>query len=172
MTELDAVRGDITTQRVDAIVNAANTSLSAAEVDGAIHRAGGPALLEACRSSRHHAAGRTADRFRRRDHGGAAAGAARDPHGRAGVDCGRRPQRALRSAYWESLRVAQELGALSVAFPAISAGVYGWPMPDAASIGVAAVRDYVSAGAGALELVRFVLFSDTALSAFAGALGR
>ena len=78
----------------------------------------------------------------------------------------------LRSAYWESLRVAQELGALSVAFPAISAGVYGWPMSDAARIAVAAVRDYVSAGAGALQLVRFVLFSDTARSAFAGALDR
>ena len=78
----------------------------------------------------------------------------------------------LRSAYWESLRVAQELGALSVAFPAISAGVYGWPMSDAARIAVGAVRDYVSAGAGALQLVRFVLFSDTARSAFAGALDR
>jgi O-acetyl-ADP-ribose deacetylase len=78
----------------------------------------------------------------------------------------------LASAYRQSLRVAQAVGARSVAFPAISAGVYGWPMTDAARIAVSAVRTYVSTSAGSLELVRFVLFSDAALTAFEEALER
>jgi O-acetyl-ADP-ribose deacetylase len=78
----------------------------------------------------------------------------------------------LASAYRQSLRVAQAVGARSVAFPAISAGVYDWPMTDAARIAVSAVRTYVSASAGSLELVRFVLFSDAALTAFEEALER
>lgn len=174
MTDLEAVRGDITTQRVDAIVNAANSSLlGGGGVDGAIHRAGGPEILEACRMLR--ASTLT---------GGLPTGSA------VATTAGRLPARhvihavgpvwsasedrsaLLASAYRQSLRVAQEVGARSVAFPAISAGVYGWPMADAARIAVSTVREYVSAETDSLDLVRFVLFSDTALSAFADALAR
>jgi O-acetyl-ADP-ribose deacetylase len=174
VTDLEAVRGDITTQRVDAVVNAANSSLlGGGGVDGAIHRAGGPEILEACRMLRATTLP-----------GGLPTGSA------VATTAGRLPARhvihavgpvwsatqdrsaLLVSAYRQSLHVAQELGARSVAFPAISAGVYGWPMSDAASIAVATVREYVNSEAGALDLVRFVLFNDTALSAFAAALVR
>ncbi|HWU47002.1 MAG TPA: O-acetyl-ADP-ribose deacetylase [Humibacter sp.] len=166
---IEAVHGDITDQHVDAIVNAANSSLlGGGGVDGAIHRAGGPAILEECRALRQ--------------------GAYRDglPTGEAvATTAGELPARLvihavgpvyspredrsalLRSAYRNALRVAHELGASSLAFPAISAGVYGWPMHDAAGIAVATVRERASAP---IELVRFVLFSDEALQAFQEAL--
>jgi O-acetyl-ADP-ribose deacetylase (regulator of RNase III) len=77
----------------------------------------------------------------------------------------------LGSAYRESLRIGEELGAHSIAFPAISAGVYGWPIPDAARIAVATVREHIG-GASGLSVVRFVLFNDVALAAFRAALTR
>jgi O-acetyl-ADP-ribose deacetylase len=170
--QITVVRGDITRQQVDAIVNAANsTLLGGGGVDGAIHRAGGPAVLAACRELR--------------------AGTHRDglPSGQAvATTAGNLPARwvihtvgpvysvsadrssLLRSCYVESLRVAAELGAATVAFPAISTGIYRWPMADAAQIAVAAVRD-VAGQHPAVREVRFVLFSDDALAAFAAALG-
>ena len=72
----------------------------------------------------------------------------------------------LQDAYRSSLRVARELGATSVAFPAISAGIYGWPMDDAARTAVSTVRAVLAASSGPVERVRFVLFSDAALAAF------
>ena len=77
----------------------------------------------------------------------------------------------LQDAYRSSLRVARELGASSVAFPAISAGVYGWPMDDAARTAVSTVRAVLAASIGPVERVRFVLFSDAALAAFRTAAG-
>lgn len=173
VTEIDAVRGDITTQLVDAIVNAANNSLlGGGGVDGAIHSAGGPAILEACRELRRTT---LVD--------GLPTGAA------VATTAGRLPasyvihtvgpvwsahddrSHFLDSAYRESLRVAEDLGATSIAFPAISAGVYGWPLRDAARIAVAAVRAHLDTGpASGLSLVRFVLFSEGALAAFRSAL--
>jgi O-acetyl-ADP-ribose deacetylase len=166
---LTIVRGDITMQRVDAIVNAANSSLlGGGGVDGAIHRRGGPAILAACRALR--------------------AGAYRDglPAGQAvATTGGDLPARwvihavgpvyapvqdrsaVLASCYTESLRVAGELGARTIAFPAISAGAYGWPADDAARIAVAAVR---RPGPQPDE-VRFVLFSDQLLAIFSAAAG-
>ncbi len=76
----------------------------------------------------------------------------------------------LASAYRESLRVADELGARTVAFPAVSAGIYGWPLDDAARIAVATVREVADAGTAVAE-VRFVLFSDDVLAAFETTLG-
>ncbi|GAA1687607.1 O-acetyl-ADP-ribose deacetylase [Glycomyces endophyticus] len=163
------LKGDITGQRVDAIVNAANSSLlGGGGVDGAIHRAGGPAILAECRELR-------ASRYER----GLPTGQA------VATTAGRLEARwvihtvgpvysadedrsaLLASCYRESLRVAGELGAGSVAFPAVSAGVYGWPAGSAAQIAVDAVR----ASATDVDDLRFVLFNDEVYAAFARALG-
>jgi O-acetyl-ADP-ribose deacetylase (regulator of RNase III) len=165
---VEAVQGDITEQAVDAIVNAANsTLLGGGGVDGAIHRRGGPAILEQCRAVRveHHPDGLPT--------GQAVATTAGDLPARwvihtvgpvyAAVDD---PAELLASCHVESLRVADELGAKTVAFPAISTGVYGYPIEEAAPVAVAAVR---GADTG-VELVRFVLFGEEAHRAFAAAL--
>ena len=162
------LQGDITQQAVDAIVNAANlTLLGGGGVDGAIHRRGGPAILEQCRAVRaeHHPDGLPT--------GQAVATTAGDLPARwvihtvgpvyAAVDD---PAELLASCHVESLRVADELGAKTVAFPAISTGVYGYPIEEAAPVAVAAVR---GADTG-VELVRFVLFGEEAHRAFAAAL--
>jgi O-acetyl-ADP-ribose deacetylase len=165
---IEAVQGDITEQAVDAIVNAANSSLlGGSGVDGAIHRAGGPAILTECRRIRadQHPDGLPT--------GQAVATTAGDLPARwvihtvgpvyAAEDD---PAALLASAHTESLRVADELGARTVAFPAISTGVYGYPLEEAAPVAVAAVRNAETR----VELVRFVLFGDDALRAFADAL--
>ena len=157
-------RGDITLAGDDAVVNAANSSLlGGGGVDGAIHRAGGRAILDACRELR---------RTRYRDGlptGQAVATTAGKLNAEwvihtVGPVFSQHEDRGelLASCYTESLRVAQEIGATSVAFPAISAGVYGWPMDSAADT---ALRT-VAASTSAVESVRFVLFSESALAAF------
>jgi O-acetyl-ADP-ribose deacetylase (regulator of RNase III) len=167
------VRGDITDETVDAIVNAANSSLlGGGGVDGAIHRAGGPGILAATRRLR---ATTLPDGL---PTGQAVATTAGDlaakwvihavgPVWSATED--RTP--LLQNAYRSSLRVARELGAHTVAFPAISAGVYGWPMDDAARIAVSTVRAVLSSGVGSVQHVRFVLFSDEAFDSFRAAAG-
>ncbi|SET65051.1 O-acetyl-ADP-ribose deacetylase [Nonomuraea wenchangensis] len=163
------VKGDITAQPVDAVVNAANSSLmGGGGVDGAIHRRGGPDILRACRELRagHYGGGL--------------------PTGQAvATTAGLLPARwvihtvgpvhsaaedrshLLASCYRESLRVADELEAATVAFPAISTGIYGWPMDDAARIAVAAVR----AAETSVTEVRFVLFDSAAYEVFEARLG-
>lgn len=164
MTTIKLVRGDITRRTADAIVNAANSSLlGGGGVDGAIHRRGGPAILEACRKLRasHYGKGlRT---------GQAVATTAGELDAQwvihtVGPVYSREEDRSdqLASCYRESLRVADELGARTVAFPAVSAGIYGWPMDDAARIAVETVRDTPSA----VEEVTFVLFDEAAYEAF------
>ncbi|MET1012322.1 MAG: O-acetyl-ADP-ribose deacetylase [Actinomycetota bacterium] len=168
MPRIVLVEGDITEQRVDAIVNAANaTLLGGGGVDGAIHRRGGPSILEACRRIR---ATEWPDGL---------------PTGRAvattGGDLPARwvihtvgpvyareedPAALLSSCHTESLRVADELEAARIAFPAISTGVYGYPLDEAALVAVEAVR---TADTSARE-VRFVLFDATAHAAFERAL--
>jgi len=162
------VLGDITQQRVDAIVNAANSSLlGGGGVDGAIHRRGGPAILAACRELR---AGQYADGL---PTGQAVATTA----GRLGSQWvihtvgpvySAREDRShlLASCYRESLRVADELGARRVAFPAVSAGIYGWPADDAARIAVGTVHRTASG----VEEARFVLFGRDMFAAFERAL--
>ncbi|WP_344963986.1 O-acetyl-ADP-ribose deacetylase [Streptomyces thioluteus] len=164
MVTITFVRGDITQQHVDAVVNAANSSLlGGGGVDGAIHRAGGPEILAACRDLRasHYGKGL--------------------PTGLAvATTAGRLPARwvihtvgprwspsedrsaLLASCYRESLRVADELGATTVAFPAVSTGIYGWPLDDGARIAVATVR----AAETSVREVRFVLFDEAAYAAF------
>jgi O-acetyl-ADP-ribose deacetylase (regulator of RNase III) len=152
--KIEAVQGDITEQAVDAIVNAANSSLlGGGGVDGAIHRRGGPAILEECRRVRSEQHPDGLSRWVIHTVG---------PVYSAVDD----PAALLASCHTEALRVADELGARSVAFPAISTGVFGYPLEEAAPVAVAAVR-----GADTkVELVRFVLFGDDAHRAFSAAL--
>ena len=160
--------GDITQQQVDAVVNAANSSLlGGGGVDGAIHRQGGPAVLAACRDLR---AGTHRDGL---PAGQAVATTAGELPARwvihtVGPVWSRQEDRSalLASCYAASLRVADELGARTVAFPAVSTGAFRWPVDDAARIAVAAVR----AAECRVEEARFVLFSDDVLAAFRTAL--
>jgi O-acetyl-ADP-ribose deacetylase (regulator of RNase III) len=156
------VQGDITTFAADVIVNAANSSLlGGGGVDGAIHRAGGPAILAECRELRRTTlpdglptgravattAGNLPARWVVHTVGPVYSGSPRDAA-------------LLASAHRTSLAVARELGARSIAFPAISTGVYGYPVELAAPIALA------EAGAAADLDVTFVLFSPGALAAY------
>ncbi|MFD8817819.1 O-acetyl-ADP-ribose deacetylase [Streptomyces sp. NPDC059627] len=165
MTRITLVQGDITRQSVDAIVNAANSSLlGGGGVDGAIHRRGGPAVLADCRKLRagHYGKGLPT--------GQAVATTAGDLDAQWVIhtvgpvhSTSEDRSELLASCYRESLRRADELGARTVAFPAVSTGIYGWPMDDGARIAVATVRDADTA----VEEVRFVLFDERAYEAFA-----
>jgi len=163
-TQIILLGGDITEQHVDAVVNAANSSLlGGGGVDGAIHRRGGPAILAQCRQLR---ASRYPDGL---PAGQAVATTAGDLPARwvihtVGPVHSATEDRSelLASCYRESLRVADELGAQTVAFPAVSAGVYGWPLHDAARIALTTVAHTTT---GVRE-ARFVLFTETALDAF------
>ncbi|WP_091971372.1 O-acetyl-ADP-ribose deacetylase [Propionibacterium cyclohexanicum] len=167
---LDIIRADITTVAAEAIVNAANSSLlGGGGVDGAIHHAGGPKILQACRELR------------------ATVLPAGLPVGQAvATTAGELPARwvihtvgpvfspnqdrseLLASCYRECLRVADELGADSIAFPAISTGVYGWPMAQAATIAVDTVRSTPTSVAQAW----LVAFNQRAEDSYRAALGR
>lgn len=160
---ITAIEGDITTQQVDAIVNAANSAMrGGGGVDGAIHRAGGPEVLADC--------------IRRFPDG--------LPTGRAGwttagnlparyvihvvgpnYRAGQREPDLLASCYREAMAIAADLGLRTIALPAVSAGIYGWPLDDAARI---AVRTVTEAGATSpLEEARFVLFGEQTYRVFA-----
>jgi len=157
---IEAVQGDITTQAVDAIVNAANQGLAGGGgVDGAIHRAAGAAALRAaCQAL-----------------GGCPTGEAKatkgfnlpaqwiihavGPRWRGG---GHGEAALLASCYRRSLVVAAELGAQSIAFPAISTGIYGYPVDEAASVAVDAIRTTLSAAPLGIDLVRLVAFDEAA----------
>lgn len=172
MATITCVLGDITTQQVDAVVNAANSSLlGGGGVDGAIHSAGGPEILEACRRLRATALVEGLPTGSAVATTGGRLPAAHVIHvvgPRYPVDPGQAAQRRplLASCYRQALRVADELGARSVAFPAVSAGAYGWPIEDAARTAVAAVRSAETA----VDEVRFVLAHDRAYQAFQAAL--
>ncbi len=173
MTRIEAVRGDITTQEVDAVVNAANSALlGGGGVDGAIHAAAGPALLEECRRLRRttHPDGLSVG-----DAVATGAGAMRARHVIHTVGPNRHRGQTdpvlLASCFTRSLAVAREVGARSVALPAVGAGVYGWDGQEVAGIAVAAVIADTAASPE-LDLVRFVLFSDALLHAFTAALDR
>jgi O-acetyl-ADP-ribose deacetylase (regulator of RNase III) len=166
--EITLVLGDITTQRVDAIVNAANSSLlGGGGVDGAIHRRGGGAILAECSDLR-------AGQLRRGlPTGQAVATTAGELPARwvihtVGPVYSAEEDRShlLASCYSESLRVADELGASTVAFPAVTAGIYGWPADDAARIAVTTVHGTASQ----VTAASFVLFTPDVLGAFQQAL--
>ena len=168
VSTLEAVRGDITQQRVDAIVNAANESLlGGGGVDGAIHRAAGPGLLNECRAL-----------------GGCPTGEARvtgghrlpvrwiihtvGPVWRGG---NRREPERLESCYRSVLREARRLGVRSIAFPSISTGVYGYPIERAAALAVRTVRNELSQEPSDIDVVRFVCFSEADLRVYTEVLG-
>jgi O-acetyl-ADP-ribose deacetylase (regulator of RNase III) len=161
---VELLQGDITAQAVDAIVNAANSSLlGGGGVDGAIHRKGGPAILEECRALR-------ADRYP----DGLAEGEA------VATTAGNLPARwvihtvgpiwdpreaearaaTLRSCYARSLEVADELGATTIAFPLISSGAFGWPLEDAVVQALTALKGVATA----VDEARLVLFAEKALA--------
>lgn len=169
---IELVPGDITDQDVDAVVNAANSSLlGGGGVDGAIHAAAGPDLLAACRELR-----RTTLPGGLPTGDAVATGAGRlrarwvvhtvGPNRHAGET----DPALLRSAFTRSLDVAAEVGARTVAVPAVGAGVYGWDAATVADVAVGAVRGWAAEHPDAVDLVRFVLFSPGVLAAFEGAL--
>jgi O-acetyl-ADP-ribose deacetylase len=158
---LEVVLGDITEQQVDAIVNAANSGLlGGSGVDGAIHRRGGPEILRACRALRAgaypnglpagHAVATTAGLLPASWVVHTVGPVYSDSEDRVDI---------LRSCYRESLRVAGELGARSIAFPLISAGAYRWPVRDALEIAVGELRAATQPG-----LARLVLWQDRTLT--------
>ena len=171
MDRIRIVRGDITSQEVDAVVNAANSSLmGGGGVDGAIHRAGGPAILEQCMEIRRtvypdglptgEAVATTGGNMRARYvihtvgpvwRGG--------DHDEAEL---------LRKAYLSCLRLAEEMGLRSIAFPSISTGAYGYPVEKAVRVAVGTVNDFLEGGWEG-EVV-FVLFSEYDYRVYADAL--
>jgi O-acetyl-ADP-ribose deacetylase (regulator of RNase III) len=175
--EITLVQGDITEQRVDAIVNAANSSLlGGGGVDGAIHRAGGPEILAECRALRaaHYGKGlptgqavaTTAGRLPARwvIH---TVGPVHPRPQEGPAELARRTE-LLACCYRESLRVAAELGARTVALPAVSTGIYGWPLESAARISLTEVRELGRTGGleAAIDEARFVLFGADAYGVF------
>ncbi len=164
-TRITLVQGDITEQRVDAIVNAANSHLAGGGgVDGAIHRAGGPSIVAECRSIGGCLTGqavRTGAGDLPAEHVIHAVG----PRWSGGD---RGEAELLASAYRVSVDIAAEHGAKSVAFPSISTGVYGFPIEPAAQIALRTVRD--AAPAHGFDEVRFVLFSQADLRVYERAL--
>jgi O-acetyl-ADP-ribose deacetylase (regulator of RNase III) len=164
---IQLARGDITKESTDAVVNAANESLlGGGGVDGAIHRAGGPAILEECRAIRARQGG--------------------CPPGEAVVTGGGRlPARfvihtvgpvwrggdqgepaILASCYRNALRLAAEKGLRSVAFPSIATGAYGYPVGKAAAVALSTVATFLAEEKGAPPRVRFVLFDEETLRAY------
>jgi len=164
MARIVLALGDISTQEVDAVVNAANRSLmGGGGVDGAIHRRGGEAIMDACRALRlttfpdglpvgeavATTAGDLPARWVIHTVGPLYSGKAQDAE-------------LLAACHRSSLRVADQLEAATVAFPAISTGVFGYPVEEAAPVSIAAVRDADTA----VEEVRFVLFDARSMAAF------
>lgn len=170
-TQLALIQGDITEQETEAIVNAANTSLlGGGGVDGAIHRAGGPTILEECRRIR--------------------AKQGRCPTGEAVITTGgnlkakyvihtvgpvwsggkRKEETLLHNAYKNSLSLARDNGIRSLSFPSISTGAYGFPTERAAEIALSTVRNFLEGYT--FEEVRFVLFSEGDLKIYEEAWGK
>ncbi|CAN7331825.1 O-acetyl-ADP-ribose deacetylase [Mycolicibacterium frederiksbergense] len=159
MPTITAVQGDITRQHVDAIVNAANSAMrGGGGVDGAIHRAGGPEVLQDCIR-------RFPDGLAAGDAGWTTAGnlPARWVIHTVGPNytAGQRDRAVLESCYRRSLQVADELGAAAIAFPLISAGIYGWPKDDA----IAAAVDTIAGAETNVAAVTIVAFDVTTFEA-------
>jgi O-acetyl-ADP-ribose deacetylase (regulator of RNase III) len=163
---LELVEGDITLQKVDAIVNAANnTLLGGGGVDGAIHRAGGPSILEECRKIGGCATGDAVIT------GGGNLPARHVIHTVGPVWHGgsHREPVLLASAYAKSLSLAGAHKLTSIAFPSISTGAYGYPLDGAANIALATVLEHLR-GSTTLSTVRFVLFNRMTCEAYTHAL--
>jgi O-acetyl-ADP-ribose deacetylase (regulator of RNase III) len=172
-TKLSIIQGDITKQATDAIVNAANSSLMGGDgVDGAIHRAGGPAILEECKQivSRQ----------------------GRLPTGKAVITTGgnlkarfvihtvgpiwrggnKGEPELLANAYQESLKVAAENNLSSISFPSISTGAYGYPVAEAAKVAIGTVASFLKERGTSIKEVVFVLFDSATLKSYSSMLGQ
>ncbi len=171
-TRLSVIQGDITMQATDAIVNAANPSLmGGGGVDGAIHRAGGPAILEECKRI--------------------VSGQGRLPTGKAVITTGgnlkarfvihtvgpiwqggnKREPELLASAYRESLKVAVDNNLRSLSFPSISTGAYGYPVAEAAKVAINTVASFLKEGITSIREVVFVLFDSATFASYSSVLG-
>ena len=163
---LELVEGDITRQDTDAVVNAANAALRpGGGVDGAIHRAGGPAIEAECRRLGGCPPGKP-DHHRRRPQGQIC-----NPHRGPGLSGRSAPEAGAYALmpYRESLKLASAKGIKSLAFPSISTGVYGYPMEDTARVALKTVKDYLTQHPE-IERVRFVLFGRVAYEVYERAL--
>jgi O-acetyl-ADP-ribose deacetylase (regulator of RNase III) len=159
-TFLSLIRGDITAQNTDAIVNAANASLmGGGGVDGAIHRAGGPRILEECKAIRARQGNLSTGHAVLTSGGNLKAQHVIHTVGPVWRGGSNREDELLASAYRNSLQLALTHGCKSIAFPSISTGVYGFPIERAARIALNNVREFVATHPGFQE-VRFVVFSE------------
>jgi len=162
-SKLMIVEGDITREETDAIVNAANSGLrGGGGVDGAIHRAGGPAIMEECRKIGYCPAGQAVITTG----GNLKAKYVIHTVGPVYTGGGRNEAELLKSAYLESLKLASKKGLKSLSFPAISTGAYGYPVSEAARIALKTAIDYLKEHPD-IERVRFVLFGKPAYDVFA-----
>ncbi len=165
---IECRRGDITLEDTDAIVNAANARLAGGGgVDGAIHRAGGPTIMEECRRIGSCPTGSAVIT------GGGKLKAKYVIHtvGPVYRDGGHKEAGLLSSAYSSSLKLAEEKGLKSIAFPSISAGTYGYPVVEASEVALDTVFTFIKS-AVSLKLIRFVLFSDSDLKTYEESLER
>jgi O-acetyl-ADP-ribose deacetylase (regulator of RNase III) len=165
---IELAQGDITKQAVDAIVNAANSGLrGGGGVDGAIHRAGGPSIMEECRRIGGCPTGSAVLTT------GGSLPARHVIHAVGPVWSGgnRGEDKLLASAYRSSLQAAVGHALRSVALPSISTGAYGYPVEKAARVALGAVADFLRESPGRLDLIRFVLFSERDYEVYAEALG-
>ncbi|OHB49983.1 MAG: O-acetyl-ADP-ribose deacetylase [Planctomycetes bacterium GWF2_40_8] len=168
-TKLSLVQGDITLQETEAIVNAANTSLlGGGGVDGAIHRAGGPKILEECKKIRAKQGGCPTGEAVITTGGNMATGYVIHTVGPVWSGGNRGEEQLLRNAYYNSLNLAKENGIKSVSFPSISTGVYRFPIDKAAKIAITTVKEFIQEYNFAE--VRFVLFSERDLQVYEKAL--
>ncbi len=166
-TTLSLIKGDITNEDTDAIVNAANSMLAGGGgVDGAIHRAGGPKIMEECRKIGGCPTGEAVITTG----GNLKAEYVIHTVGPIYRDGKHKEAELLSSAYRKSLELAVSKGIKSIAFPSISTGAYGYPIDEAAEIALKTVIDFIknvgASGRSLLQLVRFVLFSDRDLKVY------
>ena len=169
--KLRIIQGDITEKATDAIVNAANSSLmGGGGVDGAIHRAGGPAILEECKQIVARQGRLPAGKAVITTAGNLKAGHVIHTVGPIWHGGGRGEAELLASAYRESLKLAAENQLASIAFPSISTGAYGYPLDRAARVAIGTVAAFLRQGVTSLREVVFVLFDSQTLRAYTSAL--
>ena len=169
-TTIKLAQGDITKEQVDAITNAANEKLAGGGgVDGAIHRAGGPEIMQECDEIRARQGGCPTGQAVITTGGNLAARHVIHTVGPIWRGGNSNEPALLASCYHTSLALAHRHGLRTIAFPSISTGVYGYPTPEAAAVALNAVKEFVSAHQG-IEEVRFVLFDDATYQCFKDAL--
>ncbi len=170
-TTISLVKGDITRQKTDAIVNAANSSLmGGGGVDGAIHRAGGPSILEECKKIVAEQGSLPSGKAVITNGGNLVAKYVIHTVGPVWRGGNNNEAEILASAYIESLRLAEKHDIVSISFPSVSTGAYGYPMEAAAAVAVAAVVKFAKDEALLIKEIVFVLFGEAAFGEYVRAL--